>query len=194
MCIRDSTNIVPIFGVGEDDGRGYYVMQFIKGLALDEVLKELKRIMGDTGSGDAAPAGEERIARHESAAANVAHSLMANSFSQHALDDSAYSKIDPTIVPGTRAIPSSANDTPSSGLTSDTLSAADLSVVLPGSGDGRHDKNSKNWSYWQSVARIGVQVAEALEYAHGHRGGVLEQVVCPGKRVGIVGVGRAPDR
>src|SRR5881398_419791 len=38
------TNIVPVFGVGEHDGLHYYVMQFIQGLGLDEVLAELKRL------------------------------------------------------------------------------------------------------------------------------------------------------
>ena len=36
------TNIVPVFGVGEHDGLPYYVMQFIQGLGLDDVLEELK--------------------------------------------------------------------------------------------------------------------------------------------------------
>src|SRR5262249_21298796 len=31
------TNIVPVFGVGEQDGLPYYVMQFIPGLGLDQV-------------------------------------------------------------------------------------------------------------------------------------------------------------
>ena len=38
------TNIVPVFGVGEQDGLPYYVMQFIQGLGLDEVLDELKQL------------------------------------------------------------------------------------------------------------------------------------------------------
>src|SRR5262245_40240596 len=38
------TNIVPVFGVGEQDGMPYYVMQFIQGLGLDEVLHELKKM------------------------------------------------------------------------------------------------------------------------------------------------------
>ena len=36
------TNIVPVFGVGEQDGLHYYVMQFIQGLGLDVVLDELQ--------------------------------------------------------------------------------------------------------------------------------------------------------
>src|SRR4051794_40508069 len=33
------TNIVPVYGVGEQDGVLYYVMQFIPGQALDQVLR-----------------------------------------------------------------------------------------------------------------------------------------------------------
>src|SRR3954449_6513618 len=38
------TNIVPVYGVGEHDGIHYYVMQFIPGQALDEVLREVRRL------------------------------------------------------------------------------------------------------------------------------------------------------
>src|SRR5262249_6169398 len=50
------TNIVPVFGVGEEDGLHYYVMQFIPGLSLDDVLEELKRLRpGEKGSGNSPP-------------------------------------------------------------------------------------------------------------------------------------------
>src|SRR5262249_62051895 len=38
------TNIVPVFGVGHQDGHHYYVMQFIAGLGLDLVLEDLPRL------------------------------------------------------------------------------------------------------------------------------------------------------
>ena len=38
------TNIVPVFGVGEQDGLCYYVLQFIQGLGLDVVIGELQRM------------------------------------------------------------------------------------------------------------------------------------------------------
>ncbi len=41
------TNIVPVFGIGEQDGMPYYVMQFIEGLGLDAVLEELKKLQLD---------------------------------------------------------------------------------------------------------------------------------------------------
>src|SRR5271155_3821628 len=38
------TNIVPVFGVGRQDGHHYFVMQFIAGLGLDVVLDDLRRL------------------------------------------------------------------------------------------------------------------------------------------------------
>src|SRR5579864_509957 len=37
------TNIVPVFGVGEQDGVYYYAMQYIRGEGLDKVLHDLRR-------------------------------------------------------------------------------------------------------------------------------------------------------
>ena len=45
------THIVPVFGVGEEDGVHYYIMQFIRGQGLDSVLREVKRLRRDLGSG-----------------------------------------------------------------------------------------------------------------------------------------------
>jgi serine/threonine protein kinase len=38
------SNIVPVFGIGEADGLHYYVMQYIPGQGLDQVLEELRRL------------------------------------------------------------------------------------------------------------------------------------------------------
>jgi len=38
------TNIVPVFSVGEREGLHYYAMQLIRGLSLDKVLKEVRRL------------------------------------------------------------------------------------------------------------------------------------------------------
>src|SRR5258708_38316053 len=68
------TNIVPVFGVGEHDGMPYYVMQFIQGRGLDEVLDELKRLQKE-----AAPEGDElHVSRKDVSVADVARSLMAD--------------------------------------------------------------------------------------------------------------------
>ncbi len=54
------TNIVPVFGVGQQDGNHYLVMQFIAGMGLDlvlEDLRQLRRAKADAGqaSGSAPP-------------------------------------------------------------------------------------------------------------------------------------------
>src|SRR5262245_59687656 len=41
------TNIVPVFGVGEDEGTHYFAMQFIRGQGLDDIIAELRRLRGD---------------------------------------------------------------------------------------------------------------------------------------------------
>src|SRR5262249_22979397 len=61
------------------------------------------------------------------------------------------------------------------GRRSDASSPSSSSIVLPGqSGAGRAPK-TRQTTYWQSVARLGVQGAEALEYAH-RQGGLHRDI------------------
>ncbi|OYV86564.1 MAG: hypothetical protein B7Z73_11545, partial [Planctomycetia bacterium 21-64-5] len=208
------TNIVPVFGVGEEHGIGYYVMQFIQGLALDEVLDELKRMKARPGSsGVTVESARAQARRRDVSAADVARSLFDGEFRSLAAQEQPASdeprRIDETVdhEPGNVAQPGyplagaavgcptptsvargdgdspprsvgATGDglgSPSSWL-SDTLSGSNPSVVLPGSSGGT-EKRNRRWTYWQSVAHIGVQVAEALHYAHGQ--GVLHRDIKP---------------
>ena len=45
------TNIVPIFGVGAHDGYHYIAMQYIRGVGLDVVLHELRRMFKGSRAG-----------------------------------------------------------------------------------------------------------------------------------------------
>jgi serine/threonine protein kinase/Tfp pilus assembly protein PilF len=125
------TNIVPVYGVGEQDGLHYYVMQFIQGQGLDQVLDELKQIRQrrqGTIAGTANHGGAE----------SAALSLLTGRFaSGGAAEDSPVA--DAPGSPNPEAPPARA---PESSGRSDT---------------GR--------AYWGSVARIGIQTAQALAYA-----------------------------
>jgi serine/threonine protein kinase len=138
------TNIVPVFGVGEHDGLPNYVMQFIQGLGLDQVLAELPRLL--RGPGADTPGQPPAGGAEAGPALSVARSLLTGAF----------------------APPASAADQ-ERGQEEDRQTKDGRSPVTLSSSQGQ--------PYWRSVARLGIQVAEALAYAHGQ--GVLHRDVKP---------------
>ena len=74
------TNIVPVFGVGEHEGTPYYVMQFIQGLGLDDVLDEVKRLRAGAGDDGGRADGLTRAGRDDVSVADVARSLLTGRF------------------------------------------------------------------------------------------------------------------
>jgi serine/threonine protein kinase/Flp pilus assembly protein TadD len=139
------TNIVPVYGVGSNDGVHYYVMQFIQGLGLDAVLAELKELRQArtrdhlSGPADGRPNPASRSG--QVTASHVAQALLTGDYRPGAV-------LEPPGDPLAGAA-GSGNST----------------VHLPG--QAAHSTLSESGQqYWQSVARIGVQVADALAYAH----------------------------
>jgi serine/threonine protein kinase/WD40 repeat protein/Tfp pilus assembly protein PilF len=165
------TNIVPVFGVGEQDGMPYYVMQFIQGLGLDVVLEELKKLQPNMGGPIARPTGEavgrpDPLPPRELSAANVARSLLTGAFDG---TGDFHSDQGPLLLPECLAgVKDEGTDPPRTPVSSGSFTLSSSSVVLPGGGrDGSKSKNkNKKQTYWQSVASLGAQVADALEYAH----------------------------
>src|SRR5271166_6265933 len=73
------TNIVPVFGVGSQEGVHYYAMQFIQGQGLDEVFEELRRLRGgQTASVERAKSFRSATARSVTHAAT--HGLLTGRF------------------------------------------------------------------------------------------------------------------
>jgi eukaryotic-like serine/threonine-protein kinase len=166
------TNIVPVFGVGEQGGLHYYVMQFIQGLGLDVVLDELRRLRQPRGKhaptlGDAP--GRRTPGTREVSAADVARGLLSGESRQSGPAD------DLTAAPDAASPVASAPGDPAA---SSSVRAADTSATirLPGQTEGSTLSESGR-QYWQSVARVGVQVADAL--AHAASQGILHRDIKP---------------
>jgi WD40 repeat protein len=170
------TNIVPVFGVGEHGGTAYYVMQFIPGLGLDKVLDELRRLREAQGqAGPDLPAASAEPTGHPlpcdypgtrgfSAAttADIARSLVADH---------------PAAVPG-----GDTHSPPTDHELPVVLQPARATAIPDSRATAGASSELSNFSgtdrrFFQSVARIGVQVAGALDYAN--RQGVLHRDIKP---------------
>jgi serine/threonine protein kinase len=163
------TNIVPVFGIGEQDGLHYYVMQFIQGLGLDAVLTELKRLRK---SGQSVPkelplegeaARPNLQARHDDLPPFMTTEVFRGGLVHGARDGTVEQKVSPPAD-----IDSSLHVKPIPDNSSD--------VHMPGY-EQHASLSETGRKYWHGVARVGVQVADALAYAHSQ--GVLHRDIKP---------------
>ena len=166
------TNIVPVFGVGEQDGLHYYVMQFIQGLGLDLVLDELRRLRqppAQLSPATRAAGKAASTAGSHNSAADVTQSLLTGDFRRR--DASV------TLATGPHAAPPD-ETTPGAGRPTRTARPLEASanIRLPGQAETSSLSDSGS-RYWRSIARIGMQVADALAHAAGQ--GVLHRDIKP---------------
>ncbi len=180
------SNIVPVHGVGEQDGMHYYVMQFIQGLGLDQVLEELRRLrharQAPASAGHSRPAAPKP--GQNISAAEVAQAMLSGQFAAcssgpprdaAACPDANARRTDILVRPGRTGM-SDLRRPGNPGTGSGSAAHSSSGVHLPGQTQGAALSES-GWQYWRSIARIGTQVAEALSYAASQ--GILHRDIKP---------------
>ena len=169
------TNIVPVFGVGEHEGIHYYAMQFIYGQSLDKVIVELRRLRAEE-RGDP---GGSRPSASDSVTISITQMLTTGAFARDSGDggSGAPERGSEAVISGLGEVGGTvpaARELPSSGT---PVVDSDTTSVLLGTDSEVTPWSSSEFAFFQSVARLGLEVADALAYANAE--GILHRDIKP---------------
>lgn len=140
-------NIVPVHSVGCERGVHYYAMQFIEGMTLAEVIRDLQQPKGSNGKQESSVG---------SAGGSVVEKLTGSSVHDSLKSDSSVAAKQVSRGEATAS-------------TVDTNAGVQAGIST--------ERSTQTPLYFRSVARLGADVADALEYAHSD--GVIHRDIKP---------------
>ena len=147
------TNIVPVFDYGEHDGVCYYAMQYIDGVGLEHVLEDVRRLRtaaSSTTETETVGMGQATVIdANKNTLTAISRGLITGRFA-----DAPTS----SLVSGPNS--------PAIGATGGADSAPSGGVAPSASSSFAGQPESV---YFREAARLGAQVADALDYAHRQR-------------------------